>query len=145
MLLNHWCWRAQLLELWKEVKDSTEKTMTPDQVRRRLVLKRLVWFQTNLPERQWYVWRKDFQILVVLTRFVSGKSFQLHGAILCPLHCVFNTKVNSTLCNSRHAGFGTYMHACNKQHCQKFDLSHVAFCVQNLSSHHVQSLSCEIR
>ena len=91
--------------------------MTSDLARRR-VLKRLVSFQTSLPERQWYVRRKDFQIIVLLTRFFSGKSFQLHGAILCPIPCVFNTKVNSTLYNSRLAGFGTYMQACNKQYCQ---------------------------
>ena len=88
-------------------------------------MKRLVLFHTSLLERL--------------------KSFHLHGAILCPLPCVFNTKVNSTLYNSRHTGFRTYMHTCNKQHCQQFDLSYVAFCVQTLSSYHVQNLSCEVR
>ena len=116
----------------------------PDLFLRRRALKRLLSFQTTLLERQRNVWRKDFQTLVVLIWFVSGKSFHLHGAILCPLPCVFNTKVNSTLYNSRHTGFRTYMHACNKQHCQQFDLSYVAFCVQTLSSYHVQNLSCEV-
>ena len=48
---------SRLLELWKEVKDSShsrEKTTTSDVTRRKRILERLVSFQTSLPERQRY-------------------------------------------------------------------------------------------